>query len=323
MNTRTSTTSPASPGVQHHGATVDSVGGFDVVDCITCQFKHVTPIPTVEQLEQVYRHEYYTAEKPLYLEHVRQDLDWWNVVFASRFDTFESALSADRRRILDVGSGPGFFLKHARDRGWSTLGIEPSSRAAAHAKEMGLDIVEDFLSPQTAPQLGKFDVVHLSEVLEHIPDPAALLRIVHDLLNPGGLIYVEAPNDYSPFQEVLRSSMGFAPWWVVPPHHINYFDFGSLAGLLRRCSFDIVLQEATFPIDMFLLMGDNYIGNNELGRATHAKRKRLELALAAGGKTDLKRALYRKLAEVGIGRDICMYGRKTDGSQAASRIERA
>jgi SAM-dependent methyltransferase len=309
-------------GIDHRGKVVDTVNGFDVVDCGECGFKHIVPVPSLEELDRVYRHEYYTMDKPLYLEHVRDDLEWWNTVFAGRFEVFERELPPNRRRILDVGSGPGFFLQNGKNRGWSTLGIEPSTRAAAHAKSLGLDIVEDFLSPATAPQLGKFDVVHLSEVLEHIPDPAALLRLVHQLLNPGGLIYVEAPNDYSPFQTVLRETMGFAPWWVVPPHHINYFNFETLSALLQRCGFEIVLREATFPIDMFLLMGDNYVGNDDLGRATHAKRKRFEIALERGGKTPLKRDLYQRLAEVGVGRDICLYGRKAD-AMPESRPDRS
>ncbi len=299
--------------IGHTGVVLDSVNGFDVIECVSCGFKHITPIPTPEELDQVYRHEYYTTDKPLYLERARDDLEWWNIVFSGRFDVFEGALPPERRRILDVGSGPGIFLKHGKDRGWTTLGIEPSAKAAAHARGLGLEIVEDFLSPASAPRLGTFDVIHMSEVLEHIPDPAALLRLAFDLLNPGGLIYVEVPNDYNPFQHVLRESMGYAPWWVGPPHHINYFTFETLAALQQRCGFEVILKEATFPIDMFLLMGENYVGNDHLGRAVHAQRKRFEIELAKGGKTGLKRDLYRRLADMGLGRDACIYGCKPSG----------
>lgn len=303
---------------KHTGTIVDSVNGFDVVECTECSFKHILPLPTTEDIDPMYRVNYYTEEKPLYLDHVRADLDWWQVVFAGRFDTFEKELHLDRRRILDVGSGPGFLLEFAKERGWSTLGIEPSARAAQHARGLGLEIVEDFLTPRSARDLGTFDVVHLSEVLEHVPEPGALLEVVHGLLNPGGLIYVETPNDYSPFQHVLRVSQGFAPWWVVPPHHVNYFNFDSLSGLLRRHGFEIILREASFPIDMFLLMGENYVGNDALGRDVHARRKRFDIALAKGGEGNTRRALYQAMASVGIGRDICLFGRKTTAPRGAA-----
>ncbi len=294
----------------HKGLVLDSVNGFDVVECEMCGFKHIVPIPSLEELEAVYRHEYYTKEKPLYLERHREDLDWWNLVYSERYDTFEELLPPHRRRILDVGSGPGFFLLHGKLRGWETLGIEPSPQAAAHSRELGLEIVEDFLTNGTAHQLGMFDVVHMSEVLEHIIDPREMLELVRGVLTPGGMLCVVVPNDYNPFQYALRTVCGYKPWWVAPPHHVNYFDFESLGRLMSSTGFEVVLQEATFPIDMFLLMGDNYVANDAIGRQCHAKRKMLERNLATAAMTDLKRRLYQALALIGIGREVQIVGQK-------------
>lgn len=297
---------------QHHaGEICDSVKGFDVIDCQHCGFKHLLPIPSPEELEQVYRHEYYSVEKPLYLERYREDLLWWNQVYDERYDLFETLLTGEGRRILDVGSGPGYFLLRGKERGWQTLGIEPSAQSAAHSREMGLEIVEEFLGPQTAPQLGAFDVVHLSQVLEHIPDPKGLLGVVHDLLRPDGLVCVVVPNDYNPFQIALRDTCSFEPWWVAPPHHINFFDFDSLTELMTRSGFEVVRRDTTFPIDLFLLMGENYVGNDELGRSCHARRKALEMNLEQAGMRSLKQKLYQAMADLGLGREVVLIGRKT------------
>ena len=156
---------------QHHGVALDEVESYRVIHCDECHFKHVVPLPTHEQLESVYRDEYYSVEKPLYLDRYLEDLDWWNLVYGERYDTFEGFLAPQRRRILDVGSGPGFFLLQGKRRGWDVLGIEPSAIAAAHSRDLGLKIIEDFLTKQLADQLEPFDVVHMSEVLEHIPNP--------------------------------------------------------------------------------------------------------------------------------------------------------
>jgi len=288
---------------------VDAVQGVEVVDCETCGFKHVVPVPSPAELEHVYREEYFSREKPLYIERHLEDADWWRLAYGDRYETFEELLPPDRRRILDVGSGPGLFLRTGAERGWRTLGVEPSRQAATHSRSLGLEIVEDFLDETTAATLGRHDVVHLSEVLEHIPDPEALLRLVHGLLDPGGLVCVVAPNDYSPFQRALRDVDGYDPWWLAPPHHVNYFDFESLARLLERCGFEVCLREATFPIDLFLLMGDRYVGDDEVGRACHARRKRFEHVLDEAGLTPLRRTLYRALAEHGIGREAIVVAR--------------
>ncbi|HOV79639.1 MAG TPA: class I SAM-dependent methyltransferase [Bacillota bacterium] len=305
------------PGIrrwkQHNGPVLDTVKGFDVIECEQCGFKHIVPIPTAEELDMIYRDEYYSTEKPLYLERYREDLDWWNLVYSERYDLFENLLPPSRRRILDIGSGPGFFLLHGKERGWHTLGIEPSAQAAAHSRELGLDILEDFFNEETVHKLGCFDVVHMSEVLEHVPNPRHVLRLARLLLNLGGLLCVVVPNDYNPIQRALRAACGYKPWWVAPPHHINYFEFDSLADLFQKNGFEIVSCETTFPIDLFLLMGDNYIGNDILGRQCHAKRKNLEKNLAAAGMTNLKKAFYRQLAGLGIGREVVLTGKVKEG----------
>ena len=296
----------------HTGLVLDSVNNFDVIECETCGFKHIVPIPSTKELEAVYQHEYYAREKPLYLERHKEDLDWWNLVYNERYETFEKHLSLGRRRILDIGSGPGFFLLHGKQRGWQTVGIEPSNQAAAHSRELGLHIVEDFLGEQTARQLGTFDVVHMQHVFEHIPHPEIMLRLAHGLLNPEGLLCVIVPNDYNPFQHALRTGCGYKPWWVAPPSHINYFNFDSLTRLMENNRFKAIMRDTTFPIDLFLLMGDNYIGNDELGRKCHGKRKALEQNFEKAGMSGVKRMLYQAFAEKGIGRDAILLCRKNE-----------
>jgi SAM-dependent methyltransferase len=300
----------------HSGELVETRNGFDVIACASCGFKHAVPIPSSAELDALYRQDYYSREKPLYLERARADLDWWNLVYADRYDSFEQLLPAGRRRVLDVGCGPGFFLLHGAQRGWRGLGIEPSRQAAAHGRGLGLEIVEQPLTAQLGNGLGAFDVVHLSEVLEHLPDPSEMIRLSHRLLAPGGVLCVVVPNDFNPFQRALAASLGYEPWWVVPPHHLNYFDRASLTRLFERHGFAIEVAEATFPIDLFLMMGERYVGDDALGRQCHRRRMELEKNLARSGLGELKRRLYRQLLELDLGREIVLIGRRSTASVA-------
>jgi 2-polyprenyl-3-methyl-5-hydroxy-6-metoxy-1,4-benzoquinol methylase len=300
---------------EHKGPIAASENGFDVIDCEQCGFRHIVPLPATEDLKETYEHDYYSQEKPLYIDRHREDLEWWDMVYGERYDILEKALPAHQRRMLDIGSGPGFFLLNGHRRGWQVKGIEPSRQACEHSRNvLNLDVDNDFFSDSTATGLGRFDAVHMSEVLEHIPDPAMLLTLVHGLLNEGGMLCINVPNDFNPFQKALSAHLGFKPWWVAPPHHVNYFDFESLQKLVERCGFEVVHKEATFPIDMFLLMGDNYVGNDPVGRDCHKKRKAFEHALAVAGLTTLKRDLYTALAGLGLGREITLFARKRDGA---------
>jgi SAM-dependent methyltransferase len=293
----------------HGGVALDAANGFTVVDCEACRFRHIVPLPGADELAAVYGHEYYATEKPRYIERHIEDREWLDIVYAERYDAFERLLGPGRRRLLDVGSGPGYFLEHGARRGWSVRGLEPASQAVAHSRALGVDVAQGFLDQSSAASLGRFDVVHMNEVLEHVPDPRRVLALVDGLLDRGGLVALMVPNDYSPFQATLRDACGFQPWWVAPPHHVNYFDVDSIGRLLAE-RFEVVSITTSFPIDIFLLMGDNYVGDDALGRACHAKRKRFEIALARAGRSALKQEMYSRLAALGIGRDVVAIARK-------------
>lgn len=158
--------------------------------------------------------------------------------------------------------------------------------------------------PGSRSPLGTFDVVYLHEVLEHIPDPAGMLALIHHhLLDPGGLLCVVVPNDYNPLQGILCKSLNYQPWWLAPPHHINYFCFESLDRCIRAAGFSPIHREATFPMELFLLMGENYVGNDPVGRKVQGMRKTLELNLQAAGAGGLLAEFYSALAERGLGRE--------------------
>ncbi len=301
------------------GQVIGSANGFDIIDNKERGYAHIIPIPTADELENVYKHDYYEEEKPLYLERYLEDIHWWNATYTQRFEIFEKHLSKDQRSILDIGSGPGYFLLNGKDRGWKVRGIEPSIKAFEHSKSIGLDVQHGFFTERTANDLGKFDAINLGLVLEHIPEPAEMLELIHQQLNDEGLICVVVPNDFNPFQQILHEHLDFDPWWIAPPHHINYFTFKSLAKLLEKCGFSIVHQESTFPIDLFLLMGDNYIGDDAMGRKCHTKRMNFENSLRLHGASDLLEGLYSDLAKREIGREIVMYAKKPKNKEFISK----
>ncbi len=288
---------------EHEGPCIARKRGYDIIHCELCGYRHAVPLPSPAQLEREYRETYYGDEKPTFLAHAGEDQQWAEIAQTDRLESFERILGPGRRRILDVGSGPGFFLATALARGWRALGIEPSRQAAAHARSLGVTVEEGFFGAETAAKLGRFDAVNLNNVLEHVPDPIAILRAAHDALDSGGVICVNVPNDFSPFQVAAAATQATGEWWIAPPHHLNYFDFPTLVNLLERLGFEIAEKTTTFPMEAFLLMGDNYRADPALGRACHAKRKRFDLALDAAGLKEVRRAFYRALAETGIGRE--------------------
>jgi SAM-dependent methyltransferase len=100
--------------------------------------------------------------------------------------------------VLDYGCGVGQFLAAAKDIDLVPCGVEfDASAAALAASSSGCSVftVADFDSGFEA-QL--FDVIHLGDVLEHLPDPGTVLGILLQRLKPGGLLFVEGPLETNP-----------------------------------------------------------------------------------------------------------------------------
>jgi SAM-dependent methyltransferase len=295
----------------HEGERLTRAGDFDIIACGTCGFRHAVPLPDPVELDAVYREEYYTLEKPNFIAYAQEDQEWAELAQTDRLAIFERRLPRERRRLLDIGCGPGWFLKTAKERGWQVRGIEPSRQAAAHARSLGIDMVEGFFSARSAPGLGAFDAVHLNNVLEHVPNPIEMLTLARDVLTPGGLLCVNVPNDFTPFQRSAANALSLPEWWVAPPHHLNYFDFDSLTALYERLGFRSLERTTSFPMEQFLMMGLNYTTDPALGRACHKQRKSFDLSLERAGFKETRRAFYRALAETGLGREAVLIGSKT------------
>lgn len=132
------------------------------------------------------------------------------------------------QRLLDVGCGNGDYLANAADAGWQVVGIDADPAAVAVATQRGLDArlggIELF-----AEQSSCFDAITLSHVLEHLHDPVGLLRAVHRLLKPGGVVFIDTPNIQS------RGARRWGADWrgLETPRHLVIFSRAALVDRLQ------------------------------------------------------------------------------------------
>lgn len=298
----------AAPAAGHAGRVLDQMERHAVIECVPCGFKHLHPIPTSAELDAFYDREYFQHARPDVLDEDQREVEHRNIFFDQRLDFFDA--HAPGRRLFDVGCGDGLFMARAAARGWTVEGVEPSGHAASIGRDRGLSIMHGTLESFAAGSPGTFDVVHLRNVLEHVRDPLETTAICRSLLAPGGILYLEVPNDYEPSQRFGAWLLGERRSWIAIPDHVNYFSFASLERLTRRFGFVPLRRDTTFPMYLFLCVGLNFIRDKALGKRLHQARMRFELFWSARGLNSVRHAAYRLLARCGLGRTAILYARK-------------
>ena len=287
----------------HEGPALAQANGMDIIACAACGFRHAIPLPDPIEMAREYAEAYYAEAKPTYLQDAGADQQWAKLFQDDRLDAIAAALGRATGTLIEIGSGPGFFLETAAARGWTAIGVEPSRQAAECAQGRGLTVHNRSFADAVAHGLPAADVIAATNVLEHIADPIETLTAACSLLKSGGVMCLTVPNDFSPLQIAAQDGKGHAPWWIAPPHHLNYFDFDSLEALLTRLGLTPIQRLTSFPMEAFLLMGDDYVSDAATGKACHRRRMNFDLAFEAAGIGDVRRRLYGALAAAGIGRE--------------------
>lgn len=166
-----------------------------------------------------------------------------------------------QRSVLDLGCGRGDFLSVARERGWRTAGLELDPVSAAACRHRGLEVRLGSLFDTPVPP-GPWSVITFWDVLDHLEDPGAALKLARAELAPGGVILVRGRNGalharlkraysgLSPaFQRVGVPDLSVVHRWGIPA--------AGWARLLRNAGFDCVrlCPGVPTPGDRYASMG--------------------------------------------------------------------
>jgi 2-polyprenyl-3-methyl-5-hydroxy-6-metoxy-1,4-benzoquinol methylase len=308
---------PVRDNSRSYAANTAQSAGFRIVEDSVHGFRRLDPIPPEAELSEFYESRYYDLlRKGNRSPDIRRLMEG-GAMAAKELQWLREGLYTDilsvldrfapGRKLLEVGCGIGSFLSFAQEHGFVGVGTEPSLEAAQHAASSGLTVhamtLDKFMDRS---QAATFDVVVMINVLEHVPDAVKTLQECKQVLAPGGILCLRVPNDFSEIQSAAKEKVGGDPWWVAVPDHINYFNFDSLRRTMAQVGFDTIHTQGDFPMEMFLLMGENYIQNPDVGTRCHARRVQFDMSLPP----ELRRKIYSALASVGVGRTCLVFGKR-------------
>lgn len=197
---------------------------FRRVACGRCGSVFVTPPPTAADFDVMYDAANYHAvhyaecgERP----EIGEALD------------FLMPSAAPGSRLLDFGCGNGDFLRAAIERGFVAQGVEQGDSSIANAAERSGAPVSTLEAVEASGE--RFDFLHLADVLEHLPDPAATLRRLEPLLAPGGRFFLEGPLEkqaslvywFAAGTKRIRRLLGNRRPGTQPPTHLTVTSWAS------------------------------------------------------------------------------------------------
>lgn len=227
---------------------------YQIVNCAGCSFIYTNPVPDLGAA-------YADTVDDVYLNSVDQ-----------RRNTAERNVHRIKKRIpsgriLDVGCNIGVFLDAAADAGFEAEGIELSDWARGQAGKRHV-VYGDTLD--TLAFEGRYDAVTLWGVIEHLQDPAAVMRQVHKALKPGGYVFIYTGD----VDSVLAKIMGRRWYWYMGMH-LMYFSGATLKRMLAKIGFSDFRYERHTSYFALSSLATSMRRYNILSPVTWLLRKRL------------------------------------------------
>jgi SAM-dependent methyltransferase len=191
--------------------------GFKIFENKDTGLLFVSPIPSQAELKQIYSESYFSRGRKYSPPAGDRTTDPQLLNDRKKLALVQSHKAG--KRLLDVGSAMGGFMRVASEAGFSVEGVEVSKFGADYTrKELGLPVHECSLR-EAALAADSFDVVTMWDVIEHLPDPLDTLAEVRRVLRPGGLCFVTTGDVSSRYARMLGKR-----WHLLtPPQHLFYF----------------------------------------------------------------------------------------------------
>lgn len=221
---------------------------FDIAACENCGFTFTVSPPDEKEIGRYYLSEDYISHSDLkrsptdQLYHLAR-----KYMLRKKWKRINKATGLKNGKILDIGSGTGYFLSYMQKKGWTSSGIEISELARNYSlSRFGLNVI----TPGQIETLegNSFDCITLWHVMEHFQDPVYWLEKIRYLLKDDGLCLIAVPNVISTDAKWFRQS--WAAYDV--PRHLWHFSPVTLSDLLTKNGFSLIGIKG-MPLDVFYI----------------------------------------------------------------------
>jgi 2-polyprenyl-3-methyl-5-hydroxy-6-metoxy-1,4-benzoquinol methylase len=250
---------------------------YDYHRCSNCDFIFQYPLPSPEQISAFYPNSYDIYEEQSRLKkvssfrksilkkyygysHLKTSISSDILCFIThKFENNYEVPFKQNGYLLDVGCGNGRYLDGMNKLGWKTQGVEFNEHAVSVCKLSNLEVHHgDLFSANFASDT--FDVINVSHVVEHVPNPKEFFSELSRIIKKNGILIIKTPNS-----KAFGRSLFNTNWFPNEvPRHIYLFSEKNLSTLGHNTQFKMEQIITRTTVKLILNSLDYVTGNKEI-----------------------------------------------------------
>jgi SAM-dependent methyltransferase len=233
---------------------------FLYVSCTDCDLTYLNTFPNTDDYIKMYPPEYQeskASQEPQLDLH--QKMPGLRFSYGTQLGCIKKYVSKVNVTLLDYGCGNGHFLIRAAQEGLQCDGAEYNPAYISHLQEdiktCNFYTIADVLSGKAGK---KYDVIRLSNVLEHLSNPTEVIEALKNHLTPEGIFLIEGPIEHNfslaqAFRNTyFRVSKLLKPNRTInfPPYHIFFSNAQNQRNFFKKLGYqelNFVVMEDTWP----------------------------------------------------------------------------
>ncbi len=208
-----------------------------ILCCLSCGVEFLFPQLNEEELTKLYSENYYHAWGIKGEEENETTKKMKMATFQLRLNLIKQFVK--KGRVLDVGCATGYFLEAAKENGFEPFGVELSEYSSnISKKKFGAETIFCGTLEQCNFSAKSFDVIAMSDLIEHVRIPSQTLSKAANLLKEDGVIMIMTPDTKTLFNNLMGKR-----WTHYKLEHFFYFSFSSMHYLAKQCGLKVVHYE--------------------------------------------------------------------------------
>jgi len=162
-------------------------------------------------------------------------------------------MTESNKKVLDIGCSSGYIAAKLKEKNCTVFGIDNNKQALETAKKYCKKVF--LMDISKAKIIGKYNIIILGDVIEHLPEPTHFLKRLKKNLKTDGYILISVPNIANIITRVnlFLGKFDYTDKGILDKTHLRFFTKKTLKNTIKEAGYKLVKLDST-PIPIFLAL---------------------------------------------------------------------